>query len=81
MHPDGFYITDINIHRAMVAITFVNLDEVEKLKDKEGVINEQAKMLGEVDIIWVGTHDDYLRIFGNNKDTVKKWLRSQGHIS
>jgi len=81
VHPDGFYIADINIHRAMVAITFVDLKELEELEGTEEEVEEKKKTLGEVDILWVGTHDDYERVFGNNKDTVKKWLRSQGHIS
>jgi len=79
VHSDGFYIADINIHRAMVAIAFVNLKELEELKGDD--IKEQKKTLGEVDVLWVGTHDDYQRVFGDNKDTVEKWLRSQGYIS
>jgi mRNA interferase HigB len=79
VHSDGFYIADINIHRAMVAITFVNLKELEALKGDD--IKEQKKKLGEVDVLWVGTHHDYQRVFGNNKDTVEKWLRSRGYIS
>lgn len=81
VHSDGFYIADINIHRAMVAITFVNLKELEELEGEEEDIKEQKKILGEVDVLWVGTHDDYQRVFGDNKDTVEKWLRSQGYIS
>lgn len=81
VHSDGFYIADINIHRAMVAITFVNLKELEELNGEKEDIKKQKKVLGEVDVLWVGTHDDYQRVFGDNKDTIKKWLRSQGYIS
>lgn len=28
VHPEGFYIADINIHRAMVAITFVDFKDL-----------------------------------------------------
>lgn len=35
VHSNGFYIADINIHRAMVAITFVDLAEIKELKSKE----------------------------------------------
>ena len=77
VHSDGFYIVDINIHRAMIAITFVNLIELE---GDEEVIDKKKKELGEVDILWVGTHDDYELTFGNNKDVIERWLRSRGHI-
>ena len=79
VHSNGFYIADINIHRAMVAITFVNLKEIEELKRKEN-FEIKAKELGEVNLLWVGTHDDYQRIFKDNKSTIEKWLRSHGHI-
>ncbi|GAB3417312.1 hypothetical protein [Niabella aquatica] len=35
---------------------------------------------GEATIIWAGSHDDYERIFKNNKLTIEKWLRNKGYI-
>lgn len=35
---------------------------------------------GEATIIWAGSHDDYERIFKNNKSTIEKWLRNKGYI-
>jgi hypothetical protein len=61
----------------MVAITFVDLAKLEG--DKE-ITEEQKKELGEVNVLWVGTHNEYELTFGNNKATIKKWLRSHGHI-
>ncbi|MHA1974428.1 MAG: type II toxin-antitoxin system HigB family toxin [Candidatus Hodarchaeales archaeon] len=28
-------------------------------------------------VVWVGSHDDYVQTFRNNKRTVEKWLRKQ----
>lgn len=64
VHPDGFYFFDINIHRSMVLIEFI--EEV----NEEGIAN----------ILWAGNHDEYERIFGNNKKVIEKWLRSQGLV-
>ncbi len=36
---------------------------------------------GEASIVWCGSHDDYEGTFKNNKNTIKKWLKSQGHIN
>lgn len=35
---------------------------------------------GVATIVWVGSHDEYARIFKNNKPTIEKWLRKNGHI-
>lgn len=35
---------------------------------------------GEATIIWVGTHQEYERIFKNNKKTIEKWLRHNKYI-
>ncbi|AWO00730.1 addiction module toxin RelE [Chitinophaga alhagiae] len=35
---------------------------------------------GEATIVWAGSHDDYERIFKNNKPSIEKWLRKNGHI-
>ncbi len=35
---------------------------------------------GEAMIIWCGDHDQYESIFKNNKDTIKKWLKSKNWI-
>lgn len=34
----------------------------------------------EATVIWVGTHKEYERNFKNNKNTVKKWLKSNDLI-
>lgn len=34
----------------------------------------------ELDVLWVGTHDEYEKIFKNNKNTAKKWLRERQYI-
>ena len=35
---------------------------------------------GEATIIWCGNHDEYETTFKNNKNTIKKWLKKNGHI-
>ncbi len=35
---------------------------------------------GEATIVWVGTHQEYEITFQNNKKTIEKWLRTNGHI-
>jgi len=35
---------------------------------------------GEATIIWAGTHQEYIRIFKNNKSTIEKWLRDKKFI-
>lgn len=35
---------------------------------------------GEATIIWAGTHQEYERIFKNNKTTIGKWLRDNNYI-
>ncbi|KUJ59458.1 addiction module toxin RelE [Flavobacteriaceae bacterium CRH] len=35
---------------------------------------------GEATIIWTGTHQEYERVFKNNKSTIEKWLRDKNHI-
>lgn len=35
---------------------------------------------GEGSIVWVGTHQEYDKIFKNNKDTIEKWLRKYSYI-
>ena len=83
VHPDGFYIADVNIHRAMVAITFVDLKELIAIEAGETDLEEienLTKELGEVDVLWIGTHDEYELTFKNNKAVIEKWLRTQGYI-
>lgn len=36
---------------------------------------------GIIQVLWVGSHDEYERIFKNNKKTIEKWLRDQGHFN
>ena len=31
-------------------------------------------------VIWTGSHQDYDKIFKNNKNTIKKWLKDNGWI-
>jgi hypothetical protein len=35
---------------------------------------------GEATIIWAGSHQDYDRIFRNNRATIEKWLRNRDFI-
>lgn len=35
---------------------------------------------GEATIVWAGTHQEYETTFKNNKLTIAKWLRKNGHI-
>jgi len=64
-HPDGFYFTELNVHRAMIMVEFIS-----DLEDE-----------GEVELLWAGTHNEYISTFGNNKDIITKWLRTYGRIS
>lgn len=34
----------------------------------------------EATVVWVGTHDDYERIFKNSKHVIRKYLSDQGWI-
>lgn len=34
----------------------------------------------EAEILWVGTHSEYDKIFKGNKKTIETWLRNQGKI-
>jgi mRNA interferase HigB len=36
---------------------------------------------GEATIVWCGSHDEYEIIFKHNKNTVKKWLKTNEWIS
>ncbi len=36
---------------------------------------------GIIQVLWVGSHDEYERVFKNNKKTIEKWLRDQGHFN
>ena len=35
---------------------------------------------GEATVVWVGNHQEYENIFKNNKNTIKKWLKSNDWI-
>ena len=35
----------------------------------------------EASVVWVGTHQEYKSIFKNNKNTIKKWLRTNNWIN
>jgi mRNA-degrading endonuclease HigB of HigAB toxin-antitoxin module len=34
----------------------------------------------EVTIVWIGNHQEYERVFKNNKTTIEKWLRIKNYI-
>jgi len=34
----------------------------------------------ELEVLWVGSHDEYKNTFKNNKNTIKKWLRAKNYI-
>ena len=34
----------------------------------------------EATVVWAGTHQEYEAIFKNNRNTIKKWLRSNDWI-
>ncbi|TBO41192.1 type II toxin-antitoxin system HigB family toxin [Pedobacter kyonggii] len=36
---------------------------------------------GEASVIWAGTHQEYERIFKNNRNTIKKYLTDKGLIN
>jgi mRNA-degrading endonuclease HigB of HigAB toxin-antitoxin module len=65
VHNDGFYFFNISVHRTMILIEL----ELEEEDDEN-----------QATVIWVGSHDEYEGTFKNNKGTIEKWLRSQGHI-
>ncbi|MGB1450520.1 MAG: type II toxin-antitoxin system HigB family toxin [Marinirhabdus sp.] len=35
---------------------------------------------GEATVVWAGTHREYETVFKNNKNTIKKWLKSKEYI-
>ena len=35
---------------------------------------------GEVTIVWAGNHDDYEKVFKNNRNVIKKWLKDNSWI-
>ncbi len=35
---------------------------------------------GDASIVWVGNHQEYEKIFKNNKSAIKKWLKSNNWI-
>ena len=35
----------------------------------------------EASVVWAGTHQEYESIFKNNKNTIKKWLRTNNWIN
>jgi mRNA interferase HigB len=34
----------------------------------------------EASMVWVGTHEEYQRVFKNNKRTIQNWLRANDWI-
>ena len=35
---------------------------------------------GEASVVWIGTHLEYDKVFKNNKNTIRKWLRANKWI-
>ena len=35
---------------------------------------------GDASVVWVGNHQEYEKIFKNNKSAIKKWLKSNNWI-
>lgn len=70
VNNEGFYIFNINIHRTMILLEFSNQNDSADDEEDSGVATIQ----------WVGTHQEYESIFGNNKSTIDKWLRRKGLI-
>lgn len=35
---------------------------------------------GEATIVWAGNHDDYEKVFRNNRDVIQGWLRNNSWI-
>ncbi len=35
---------------------------------------------GDATVVWAGSHDEYERIFKNNRNVIKKWLRDNSWI-
>lgn len=35
---------------------------------------------GEATVVWTGTHQEYDTVFKNNKNVIKKWLKSNEYI-
>lgn len=35
---------------------------------------------GEATVAWIGSHDDYERTFRNNRNTIRKWLKTNNWI-
>lgn len=66
IHSDGFYFFDINIHRTMILLEYIEDEE----NDNMDIAN----------VIWVGSHDEYERTFKNNKKTIHRWLKDNGYI-
>ena len=66
IHNDGFYFLDANVHRTLSLVEFTEPSE----EGEEGTVQ----------VLWTGSHDDYERVFKNNKKTIEKWLRDKGHI-
>lgn len=38
-------------------------------------------MEGDATIVWTGTHQEYLKTFKNNTNTIEKWLRTKNWLN
>jgi mRNA-degrading endonuclease HigB of HigAB toxin-antitoxin module len=69
VHSDGFCFFDLKVHRTMILLEFPTAEQIAIHDD------------GQATVIWAGSHDEYESKFGNNKSTIERWLRQNGHIS
>lgn len=50
------------------------------LLDHRAMILVEFSEEGEATVVWVGEHDTYERIFQNNRETIKNWLKAKDYI-
>lgn len=96
VHVNDFYFFDINIHRTIVLVEFSsgvenneiedeivaveNEEELAVVEEKTDLDEEEEEDNGSVQILWVGSHEEYERTFKNDKNVIEKWLRNKGLI-
>lgn len=61
-----------NVSRGYNAF-FLNISKA----DRSLVVVEYDEIEGEVDVLFVGTHDEYETTFKNNKDVIEKYLKDR----
>lgn len=35
---------------------------------------------GDATVVWIGTHQEYEKVFKNNKSTIRKWLKLNEYV-